>query len=59
VSFLVMPLDFVTDQRHGQHSPQTNAGSQGCLSRPVGGGPARCRTAGAGKAVGLLSETIT
>jgi hypothetical protein len=27
VSFLVMPLDFVTDQRHGQHSPQTGAGS--------------------------------
>jgi hypothetical protein len=27
VSFLVMPLDFVTDQRHGQYSPQTNAGS--------------------------------
>jgi hypothetical protein len=28
VSFLVMPLDFVTDQRHGPHSPQTGAGSQ-------------------------------
>jgi hypothetical protein len=27
VSFLVMPLDFVTDQRHGQHFPQTGAGS--------------------------------
>ena len=27
VSVLVMPLDFVTDQRHGQHSPKTGAGS--------------------------------
>jgi hypothetical protein len=27
VSVLVMPLDFVTDQRHGQHSPQTGASS--------------------------------
>ena len=27
VSLLVMPLDFMTDQRHGQHSPQTDAGS--------------------------------
>ena len=25
VSFLVMPLDFVTGQRHGQHSPETDA----------------------------------
>jgi hypothetical protein len=25
VSFLVMPVDFVTEQRHGQHSPQTDA----------------------------------
>jgi hypothetical protein len=27
VSFFVMPLDFVTGQRHGQRSPQTDAGS--------------------------------
>ena len=27
VSFVVMPLDFVTDQRHGQHSTRTDAGS--------------------------------
>jgi hypothetical protein len=27
VSVLVMSLDFVTDQRHGQHSPKTGAGS--------------------------------
>ena len=34
VSFVVMPLDFVTDQRHGQHSPQTDAGSPR-LPRPA------------------------
>src|ERR1700749_1698487 len=34
VSFVVMPLDFVTDQRHGQHSTQTDAGSPR-LPRPA------------------------
>ena len=34
VSFVVMPLDFVTDQRHGHHSTQTDTGSPR-LPRPA------------------------